>query len=58
MQHIIDEYKRQSRLYMRECLIRRDYVRNNPDQNIDSDLGKEYWDKAKHYALLAARVCK
>ena len=57
MQHIINEYKRQSREAMQECLIRVEYKRKNPDKVRDPNFGKDYWDKAKQFALLAARVC-
>ena len=57
MQHIIDEYKRQSREAMRECFIRVQFMKNNPDKINDPKFGELQWIQAKHFALLAARVC-
>jgi len=56
MEYTLNFYKEKSREAMRECLIRRKYKINNPHLNIDPDFGKDYWLKAKHFALLAARL--
>ena len=56
MNEIYEEYVNQSRDNMKECLIRLDYVRSHPTQQIDKNFGEEYYVKAKFWALLAKKV--